>query len=159
MLSKLLLPLFLLTFSLSALADDLPDSRTTPGATDSAINQANIHETICVKGYTKTVRPPAHYTSKMKRRQIGREGDMRDYEEDHLISLNIGGTPTDERNLWPEPRGTEYGADKKNRLELRLMNLVCRGNLPLATAQHDIATNWIEAYKKYGGEIYHGHSD
>ena len=156
---KSLLTLSLLTLSLSALADDLPDPGTTPGATDPAVTQANIRETICIKGYTKTVRPPAHYTSKMKRRQIGREGDMRDYEEDHLIPLNIGGNPTDERNLWPEPRETEYGADKKDELELRLMNLVCRGNLPLATAQHDIATNWIEAYKKYGGEKYHGHTD
>ena len=124
---KSLLTLSLLTLSLSALADDLPDPGTTPGATDPAVTQANIRETICIKGYTKTVRPPAHYTSKMKRRQIGRE--------------------------------TEYGADKKDELELRLMNLVCRGNLPLATAQHDIATNWIEAYKKYGGEKYHGHTD
>jgi hypothetical protein len=84
---------------------------------------------------------------------------MRDYEEDHLIPLSIGGNPKDERNIWPEPRNTEFGAEIKDELELRLMHLVCRGNLPLATAQHDIATDWIKAYKKYGGEKYHGHAD
>jgi hypothetical protein len=76
-----------------------------------------------------------------------------------VLQLSLDGNPIDGRNLWAEPRDTEYGAKIKDELELRLMHLVCRGNLPLATAQHDIATNWIEAYKKYGGEKYHGHSD
>jgi hypothetical protein len=34
-------------------------------------------------------------------------------------------------------------------LEDHLRNLVCDGQLDLATAQREIATNWIEAYKKY----------
>lgn len=159
MLFKILLALSLVNLSLSAFAADLPNPLTTPGAIDPTVTQSNIHETICVKGYTKTLRPPAYYTNKLKRLQIGHEGNIRDYEEDHLIPLNISGNPRDEHNLWPEPRATEYCADKKDELELRLMHLVCSGNLPLATAQHDIATNWIEAYRKYGGEKYHGHSD
>jgi hypothetical protein len=31
------------------------------------------------------------------------------YEEDHLIPLEIGGDPTDPRNLWPEPCNTQVG--------------------------------------------------
>jgi hypothetical protein len=31
------------------------------------------------------------------------------YEEDHLISLENGGNPTDPRNLWPEPYNTMVG--------------------------------------------------
>ena len=30
-------------------------------------------------------------------------GSISDYQEDHLISLELGGHPTDPRNLWPEP--------------------------------------------------------
>jgi len=33
----------------------------------------------------------------------------------------------------------------KDRLEQRLHQLVCAGQLDLATAQHDIATDWIGA--------------
>lgn len=65
----------------------------------------------------------------------------------------------DECKLWAEPPDTEYGADQKDKLELRLMNLVCSGNLTLATAQHAIATNCIEAYKKYDGDKYRGNGD
>jgi hypothetical protein len=34
-------------------------------------------------------------------------------------------------------------------LEGRLHQLVCDGALPLATAQQDLATDWISAYKRY----------
>jgi hypothetical protein len=60
-----------------------PDG-STPGATDPAVTQANIHQTICIPGYSKTVRPPSRYTSKLKHRQLAAEGigRMRDFEED-----------------------------------------------------------------------------
>jgi hypothetical protein len=51
-----------------ARAGDLPDPRITPGAIDTSITQENIHQTVCVKGYTKTVRPPAYYTNGLKKR-------------------------------------------------------------------------------------------
>ena len=34
-------------------------------------------------------------------------------------------------------------------LERRLCNLVCAGKVDLQTAQHEIATDWIKAYRKY----------
>ena len=37
----------------------------------------------------------------------------------------------------------------KDALEVKLHNLVCAGQLDLKTAQREIASNWIEAYKKY----------
>ena len=76
----------------------------------------------------------------------------KNFEEDHLINLSIGGHPTDPRNLWPQPRNTTWNAAKKDELELVLQKLVCREKIPLATAQKGIATNWIEAYKKYIGQ-------
>lgn len=146
--------LLLLTFlSISASAGDLPDPTMTPGAIDPAITQENIQNTVCVRGYTKTVRPPAYYTNRLKKRQLREYGysdrNPKHYEEDHLIPLSIGGNPTDERNLWPEPRQSEWGASKKDQLEFVLYKMVCSGELPLARAQQEISTNWIDAWKRY----------
>lgn len=73
-----------------------------------------------------------------------------DYEVDYLISPALGGTASI-GNLWPEPYATVWNAHVKDALENRLHELVCDGHLPLATAQHDIATDWIAAYKRYFG--------
>jgi hypothetical protein len=71
------------------------------------------------------------------------------YEVDYLITPELGGA-TDIRNLWPEPYGnTVWNAHVKDQLEDRLHEMVCRGDLDLATAQHDISTDWIAAYRKY----------
>ncbi len=71
------------------------------------------------------------------------------YEVDYLITPELGGA-SDIRNLWPEPySSTVWNARVKDALEQRLHQMVCDGNLDLATAQHDIATDWIAAYKKY----------
>jgi hypothetical protein len=42
-----------------------------------------------------------------------------------------------------------WNARVKDELEGLLPRLVCAGTLPLATAQRDMATDWIAAYKKY----------
>ena len=139
----------------SATSPTLPDSSITPGAINSAVTQSNIHSTICVSGYTKTIRPPASYTTKLKRQQLtstySRYGssDTSLFEEDHLIPLEVGGNPTDPKNLWPEPWSGDTNARIKDRLENALHALVCNGSLPLKTAQRAIATNWYAAYQKY----------
>jgi hypothetical protein len=149
----LLLSTLVLANSLPALASDLPDQLITPGAINADVTQANIQQTVCVKGYTKTIRPPAHFTNKLKKRQIREYGyadrNPKHYEEDHLIALSIGGAPDDPRNLWPEPRNSEWGADKKDQLEFVLYKMVCHQDISLADAQHEMATNWIEAWKQY----------
>jgi hypothetical protein len=145
----------LLLLSLTVFAGDLPDHRLTPGAIDPAITQQNILTTVCVKGYTKTVRPPANYTNKLKKEQIFLYGyadmDPTHYEEDHLIPLSIGGNPNAPLNLWPQPRISEWNAEKKDILELKLQKLVCSGEVPLDQARHEIALDWIATYKKYVG--------
>ena len=138
-----------------------PDPARTPGAVNPAVTQATIGRTICVAGWTATVRPPASYTTALKRRQIAEYGyaDTRlsDYEEDHLIPLEVGGAPSDPANLWPEPYdamlpdGTPVGARVKDQIENRLRELVCSRVMPLATAQHLIATDWIGAWRRYVG--------
>ena len=134
-----------------AFAGDLPDSTLTPGAIDPAITQDNIQETVCVKGYTKTVRPPAYYTNKLKKSQLIDYGfadqNPKHYEEDHLIPLSIGGAPKDPLNLWPQTRLSEWDAAKKDVLELRLYKMVCNGEISLDDARQGISKNWIETYK------------
>jgi hypothetical protein len=134
----------------------LPDPSRTPGALNPAVTQENTVRTICVRGWTRTVRPPSQYTYELKRAQIHdwyHGGRLREYEEDHLIPLSLGGAPYDRRNLWPEPRHPADGwdADLKDELESRLNWLVCNGQLDLAEAQHAIATDWIEAWRRYVG--------
>jgi len=73
----------------------------------------------------------------------------RAYEVDYLITPALGGAD-DIHNLWPHSySNTEWNAKVKDALEDRLRDLVCQGKLDLPTAQHEIAANWIEAYKKY----------
>ena len=132
----------------------LPDRARTPGATNPAVTQATIHTTICVAGWTATVRPPANYTGHLKLAQLqtgythAGDTDPRDYEEDHLIPLELGGAPSSPLNLWPEPyAGT--GAHVKDRVENRLHTLVCAGRVSLAVARHAIAADWWVAYRTY----------
>jgi hypothetical protein len=143
----------LLFATFSCVAADLPDPALTPGAINPDVTQANIDTTVCVKGWTKTVRPPASYTNRLKKLQIRHLGyvdsNPRDYEEDHLIPLSLGGHPTDARNLWPQPRKSEWSAARKDELEFALYKGVCHGEVSLDDAQRAFAANWIEAYKEY----------
>ena len=72
-----------------------------------------------------------------------------EYELDYLVTPELGGV-AEARNLWPERYSTNiWNARVKDALEDLLPQLICRGQLDLATAQRDIAENWIAAYKKY----------
>jgi hypothetical protein len=107
----------------------------TPGVLNAAVTEATIHATICRRGWTATIRPPTSYTSALKLRQMAAyraTGRPEDYQEDHLISLELGGDPTDPRNLWPEPYPRASAVD---RIENDLNARVCSGALPLAEAQ------------------------
>ena len=135
----------------------LPNHARTPGATNPAVSQANINSTICRSGWTATIRPPESYTTGLKEQQLATgyayHGDTHtsDYEEDHLISLEIGGSPTSVANLWPEPYQATDGARTKDGIENKLNELVCSHAISLATAQHAIAGNWYTAYLHYIG--------
>jgi hypothetical protein len=113
----------------------LADPSRTPGVLNPDVMQANIRSTICRHGWTETIRPPTSYTDDLKRRQMrqyGETGALSDYQEDHLISLELGGSPTDPRNLWPEPYPRASDVDK---IENELNGEVCSGQLTLAQAQ------------------------
>ena len=107
----------------------------TPGVANPDVTQETIGETICKGGWTKTIRPPTDYTNALKVEQMEayrRSGSPSDYQEDHLISLELGGHPTDPRNLWPQPYPR---ASKVDGIENALNDDVCAGRLTLAEAQ------------------------
>ena len=75
-------------------------------------------------------------------------GRAAEYELDFLITPELGGAP-DPSNLWPQPYRTGlWNAYVKDELERELQDLVCRGTLDLATAQRELANDWIAAYKR-----------
>lgn len=132
----------------------LPNPAWQPGANNPDVTQANIQTTICVSGYSSSIRPPLSYTEALKQQQIAQYGysdtNLADYEEDHLIALEDGGDPRDVRNLWPQPRNTTpWNASQKDTLESVLHGMVCSGQLPLETARHALATDWVAAYRQY----------
>jgi hypothetical protein len=122
------------------------------------VTQSTIGSTICVSGWTATVRPPSSYTTALKITQIAQYGysdtSTADYEEDHLIPLELGGNPTSALNLWPEPRydtgGTTLTSSSKDSVENKLKKAVCAGTVTLAAARTDIAQNWMTALAKLG---------
>lgn len=106
-----------------------------PGVLSPEVTQADIGSTICVRGWTATIRPPVDYTNELKLRQMreyGLSGPPSAYQEDHLISLELGGDAADPDNLWPEPYPRAADVD---RIENELNAAVCSGTLTLAEAQ------------------------
>jgi hypothetical protein len=132
----------------------LPDRSCTPGATNPDVTQGTIDQTICVSGWTSTVRPPTSYTNPLKVKQIAEYGyadtSTADYEEDHLIPLELGGAPRDPHNLWPEPHAGAKNAYSKDSVENALKKAVCNGQVDLIAAQNAIATDWITAESVVG---------
>jgi len=131
----------------------LPDPSCTPGALNPAVTQDTIASTICVPGYSSSVRPPQSFTYNLKVRQMrawGITGSTRTIEEDHLIPISLGGAPSDARNLWPEPGGIP---NVKDTLEARLYAQVCKGATSLRDAQTQIAADWRTAYQRFVGPL------
>jgi hypothetical protein len=125
--------------------DSLPVTGLTPGAT-----RAVSLDNICNLQEPEANLPVDASLERQVFTEYGLPLSSRDaYEVDYLITPELGGA-TDIRNLWPEPyAATDWNAHVKDALESRLHELVCQGKMPLATAQNEIATNWIGAYKKY----------
>jgi hypothetical protein len=111
------------------------DLLRTPGVLNPDVTQANIASTICKHGWTRTIRPATDYTNALKLKQMreyGVAGSPSQYQEDHLISLELGGHPTDARNLWPEPYPRAAEVDS---IENELNSKVCAGDMSLDEAQ------------------------
>ncbi|WP_295751617.1 hypothetical protein [Undibacterium sp.] len=117
------------------------------------VTQENIHDTICRKRYSKTIRPPTYYTNKIKLTFLQNagipSGDAELYELDHIVPLVLGGHPRVLANLMLQPYQGTLGAKQKDRLELKLLDMVCKHEINLDSAQREIGTDWVSAYGKY----------
>jgi hypothetical protein len=128
----------------------LPDPACTPGTTNPEVTEANIAQTICASGWTTTVRPRQSYTESLKRSQMAEYGDTHpiyDYEEDHLIPLGLGGASSDPRNLWPQPGASP---NPKDEVESAANHAVCDRTMSLASAQRQIASDWVSLGRSLG---------
>jgi 5-methylcytosine-specific restriction endonuclease McrA len=124
-------------------AGSLPDSNLTPGATLDVTK-----DDICTPGYSKKVRDVPTSVKKQVYQKYNIPYTPSQYEVDHLISLQLGGS-NNVRNLWPESYNIYWNAHVKDALENRLHAMVCNGTISMQEAQKEISTNWIDAYKKY----------
>jgi anti-sigma factor RsiW len=125
----------------------LPDARLTPGAT-----RLLSREQICAVPLEEDDRGvPAHLARQVFEQYRIARPKPRMYEVDYLISPALGGAE-DIRNLWPQPYADGVWTSRvKDALEDHLRRMVCDGSLDLETAQREIATDWIAAYRKYFG--------
>jgi len=126
-------------------AETRPDGSLTPGAA----RQVTMSE-VCANPREEVI---GEVSVSLRQEVFEKYGIVNarpdDYEVDYLISPGLGGSE-DVRNLWPQPyHARVWNAHVKDALEERLHELVCSGQVDLSTAQHDIATDWIAAYKKY----------
>lgn len=134
--------------SLCTVINGKADSDCDPGATNPNVTQATIHQTICVAGWSDSVRPDSSVTTPMKLQ------DMRDYglspspdpkvghmlyRYDHKISITLGGALLDDLNLWPQPFAASVQKDNETR---QLRRQVCSGELLLVEAQRVIVEHW-----------------
>lgn len=127
----------------------LPNPRLTPGAT-LPVTKAQV----CVRGYAGRARHVTEATKRAVFREYGiKDPAPHDWEIDHLVSLELGGSNAIQ-NLWPQSYITKpYNAHVKDRLEDRLHALVCHGKVSLQVAQQAIRGNWIATYRKYVGAL------
>lgn len=131
----------------------LPDPHCTPGKINPAVTLGQL----CPVAHTKQWRPSSTYTSNLKHQQLA-EYNYEDStgnhsqtatstEEDHLISLELGGDPSAPENLWPEPGAS---LNRKDAVERAAHEALCSGRLTLPQAQQGIAANWVEFGKRLG---------
>jgi hypothetical protein len=128
---------------------------TTYCALNPTVTDATIGQTICVRGWTATVRPSVSYTDALKRQQLAQfasqhAGDTgwttRGTEEDHRMALELGGAPSDPSNLSPE---VPASPNPKDHDETTLHDDVCAGRLSLTAARTQLRDRWLAAWPAY----------
>jgi hypothetical protein len=134
-----------LVLSLAACATAAAGAWTLPNASTPGAIVSSDPATVCVRGYSRTVRPPYDYAWRKFRVRVFRaygisHEQWHDYTIDHDVPLSLGGAPEDLRNVWPEPKAE---AKRKDEVEDELLAAACyRHTMTLAAAQAAIARNW-----------------
>lgn len=123
----------------------LPRADLTPGAT----RPVSAAEVCGADRYGRTQPIPAAVHQRVFESYGADYGRSDEYELDYLITPELGGT-ADRRNLWPQPFSrTPWNAYVKDELELYFHRMVCDGKIDFVTAQREMTTDWIAAYKRH----------
>jgi len=123
-----------------------PNHKLTPGVA-AKVTAA----TLCAKQFhTRDERHVTELRKKLVYEEYGiRSHQPKEYEIDHLISLELGGS-NDIKNLWPQSYVTKpWNAHVKDQLETRLHWMICHKKITLRQAQREIAADWIACYKRH----------
>lgn len=131
----------------------LPDPTKTPGVLNPSVTPETLKATVCVSGWTATVRPPTSWTDKLRNADTPPGAKPLDGELDHLLSIEDGGAPADARNLWWMAYHDRYGARVKDVLETKVKRLLCAGKISLDDARAALSPNWLQGYVKYVGPL------
>jgi hypothetical protein len=141
-------------------------------ATNPAVTDANVQQTICNPSWTRNLRPPATLTEEWKRQILAAyhlPGSLRDYEGDHRMpEADLGGDPgaSLQGGQWVVttqvvtlPSGAVVPANfsdespaspnPKDHDETALHDQVCAGRLTLTAAQTQLRDRWLMAYPGY----------
>ena len=122
----------------------LPDPACTPGDIFPDVTAKQV----CVSGYSSSVRDVPTSRKNAVYAEYGiTHHNAGQYEIDHFVSLELGGS-NDISNLFPEAAEPKPGFHEKDKVENYLHDQVCKGNMTLAEAQRQIATNWLAVYEQ-----------
>jgi hypothetical protein len=120
------------------------DRACTPGAIFPKVTKNDI----CVSGYSRSVRNVPDSEKNQVYAEYGiTHHTTGQYEVDHLISLELGGS-NDISNLWPEAASPTPGFHEKDKVENYMHDQVCSGAVSLQQAQIEISTNWLAIYNR-----------
>lgn len=135
------------------------DQTPTVGVANPAVTDANLEQTICQvapahkpagwKSWIERQRPPASYTTKLKREQLPPGTNLSLFEEDHVWPIEDGGNPNDPRNLRPQAWEGPNGAKAKDhQVENVVHKMICAHTMTIEQG-HEIIAQWILAHKPY----------
>jgi hypothetical protein len=129
-----------------------PDRQCSPGAYYSKLTKAVICSPTFHTGDVRYVPDSVKHQVEVEY-GLAPKGYDGTLEIDHIVSLEIGGS-NDIANLYPEEAtlpGGAPGFHVKDKLENKVHDMVCAGQITLRQAQRQIATNWQKLYKKAFG--------
>lgn len=153
--------LLLLVFAIGSVSAQpiRPNPVLTPGLACPGVTVSDLRGNVTAGGrtltfaqYSRTVhtKDGAVITDAVKAKVYAEyrisEHKPGDYEVDHLISLELGGS-NDLRNLWPQAYHGTWNAHHKDKLENEIHRRVLAGRLTLAEAQRLIVQDWIALYR------------
>lgn len=122
----------------------MPNPKLTPGA---AATTDTTKICLLPDHLASTVIPPATQQEVFTEYRITNPVVQTKYDIDYLVPILLGGS-TSTANMWPAAlKGT--GFFEKIQLDHVLRDMVCRRELSLRTAQHDLEQNWYVAWLKY----------